>query len=136
MAKRESSRVWFIVKLLLAVVFSPVILAALIAGFIVGGMWSMFFSFGRNDRPGFFSHLASQMLGYFLTGKLFGPKDQEAVRDVRLRDFDGHEHLVRIRGEFTAGNVAVGDEVEIAGFDRRGTLLFHRGFNQRTRSEI
>lgn len=58
------------------------------------------------------------------------------VRDIRLKDKSGVEYLVRIKGDLYAGNVNVGDDIEVEGFDRRGTIMFYRGKNIRTRSEI
>ena len=137
MTKPETNSLWLLPRLVIGIFLLPFILAALIAGFIVSGMWSLFFSFGsRGDRPGFVSHLASQLLGYYLTGKLFGPKEMVPVRDIRVRDASACEHLVRIRGELSAGNVAVGDEIEVSGFNRHGTLMFQRGVNRRTRAAI
>jgi hypothetical protein len=137
MAKPESSGFWLIPKLIIGIMLLPFAAAVVVAGFIVSGMWSMFFRFGsRDDGPGFVSRVASQLLGYYLTGKLFGPKDLVPVRDVRLRDGDAQEHLVRIRGELSAGNVAVGDEIEVSGFIRHGTLMFERGINRRTHAAI
>jgi hypothetical protein len=131
MAKPEFNWASFIIKFAIGLILFPFIIAALVFSIF----WSFFFGSGRN-RPGFFSSLASQVVGFFLTGKLFGPKDQVPVRDIRLRDEVGQEHLVRIRGELLAGNLNVGDEVEVEGFDRRGTLMFRRGHNKRTRAEI
>ena len=137
MTKPETNSLWLLPRLVIGIFLLPFILAALIAGFIVSGMWSLFFRFGsRGDRPGFVSHLASQLLGYYLTGKLFGPKEMVPVRDIRVRDASACEHLVRIRGELSAGNVAVGDEIEVSGFNRHGTLMFQRGVNRRTRAAI
>lgn len=58
------------------------------------------------------------------------------VRDIRLMDKSRVEYLVRIKGDLYAGNVNVGDDIEVEGFDRRGTIVFYRGKNIRTRSEI
>jgi hypothetical protein len=134
MTKPESTWPSLITKFTIGLILSPLI----IGGIIIALVFSIFlsiFGFGRN-RPGFFSSLASQVVGFFLTGKLFGPKEQVPVRDIRVRDEEGQEHLVRLRGELVAGNLNVGDEVEVEGFDRRGTLMFRRGRNKRTRAEI
>lgn len=134
MAKPEFKWPSFLIKLTIGLAIFPLIIGAIIAG-VFFSLINSLFGFGRN-RPGFFSSLASQVVGFFLTGKLFGPKEQVPVRDIRLRDEVGQEYLVRIRGELVAGNLNVGDEVEVEGFDRRGTLMFRRGRNKRTRAEI
>jgi hypothetical protein len=123
------------IKISLLILFFPVILSVLIAAMMASFLFS-FLSFGRGARPGFLSSLASQVIGFFLTGKLFGPKDQIPVRDVRIRDKNGNEHLIRIAGELITGNFNVGDEIEAQGFNRRGTLIFYKGRNYRTGSEI
>ncbi|MFH1014976.1 MAG: hypothetical protein V1762_03555 [Nitrospirota bacterium] len=135
MAKRETSLPMFLLKAALWICFFPIILGVILGLVIASKMFS-FLTPGRSDRPGFFSTLASQVVGFFLTGKLFGPKDLIPVRDLRLRDKNGLEYLVRIRGELYAGNVNGGDEIEVEGFNRRGTIEFLRGRNLRTRSEI
>jgi len=132
MAKPETDWLRILLKLAMGILFLPVILVVVIAGLIVGRTFSIL-GIGASK---FFSGIASQMIGFFLAGKLFGPKEQVPVRDIRLRDASEQEHLVRIRGELVAGNVNVGDEVEVEGFDRRGTLMLRRGKNLRTRSEI
>ena len=116
----------------MGILLLPVILGVVIAGLIIGITFSIL-GIGSSK---FFSGLASQIIGFFLTGKLFGSKEQVPVRDIRLRDDSGQEHLVRIRGELFAGNISVGDEVEVEGFNRRGTLMLRRGLNKRTRAEI
>lgn len=137
MVKPETSGLWLLSKLVIGILLLPFMVAVIIAGFICSGMWSLFFRFGRHsEEPGFASRLASQVIGYYLTGKLFGPKELVPVRDIRLRGSDAREYLVRIRGELSAGNVAVGDEIEVHGFNRHGTLIFERGINRRTRASI
>ena len=123
------------IKIPLLIFFFPVIISVLIAAMMASFIYS-FLSFGRGARPGFLSSIASQVIGFFLTGKLFGPKDQIPVRDVRIRDKNGNEHLIRIAGELIAGNFNVGDEIEALGFNRRGTLIFYKGRNYRTGTEI
>lgn len=132
MAKPETDWLRILLKLAMGILLLPVILGVVIAGMIVGKTFSIL-GIGASK---FFSGIASQTIAFFLTGKLFGPKEQVPVRDIRLRDDSGQEHLVRIRGELFAGNISVGDEVDVEGFDRRGTLMLRRGLNKRTRSEI
>jgi len=129
-AKPETNWASMLLKLTLGIILFPFLIALPLAAAI----FSIFF--GDGGKPGFLSNISSQVVGFFLTGKLFGPKDHVPVRDIRLRDASGQEHLVRIRGELVAGNMSVGDEVEVEGYSRRGTLMFRRGRNKRTRSEI
>jgi hypothetical protein len=128
----------------LARVIGGLVIGVLLIPFVIGAVAAVMlvhFSFSIlrprvSRQPSAFSSLGSQVLGFLLTGKLFGPKEQVTVRDVRLRTLAGGEQLVRIRGELVAGNLNVGDEAEVEGFDRHGTLMFRRGRNKRTRSEI
>ena len=82
--------------------------------------------------PGFLEHF----LSYFMLHRMFKPPEMETVRDFRLRIDGGRERLVRIRGDFVAGNVNPGDEVVVEGPDRAGTIVFRRGMNLRTQSQI
>lgn len=132
MAKPETAWLRILLKLAMGIVLLPVILGVVIGVLIAGFTFSLLGIGGSR----FFSSLASQIIGFFLMGKLFGQKEQVPVRDVRLRDDSGQEHLVRIRGELVAGNINVGDEVEVKGFNRKGTLMLRRGKNLRTRAEI
>jgi hypothetical protein len=135
LSKPETTFAGVAAKLVIGLLLIPVFLGAL------GAVMLFRFTFAllsprSSGGPGFFSGLLSQVSGFFLVGKLFGPKDQVLVRDFRLRDSTGQEHLVRLRGELTAGNLSVGDEVDVEGYNRRGTLMFRKGLNRRTRSEI
>jgi hypothetical protein len=134
LVKPEFSWAGFLIKGGILVLLSPVLLGVIIAAIVVSSILSIL-GFGRGG-PGFFSGLASQVIGFFLTSKLLGPKADLPVRDIRLRDGAGNEHLVRIRGDFIAGNVNVGDDVTVEGFNRGGTLIFWHGRNHRTRSDI
>jgi hypothetical protein len=84
----------------------------------------------------FLSTLTTQVLGFMLTRRLMGPVANVPVRDIRVRDSSGIEHLVRIKGQLTSGAVAVGDDVTVEGWNRGGMLLFRRGYNQRVRTAI
>ncbi len=125
----------FLGKLALGILFLPVILVVGATALVISAAFSIL-SFGRGGGPGLFSNIASQVFSFFLIGKLFGPRREVPVRDIRLRDASGLEHLVRIQGELRAGNLNVGDDVEVEGFDRGGTLMFRGGWNRRIRSEI
>ena len=87
---------------------------------------------GSGQGSGFFG----QFLNMLMMRRIFKPKDLETVRDFRLREETGAERLVRIRGDFVAGNVNTGDEVQIEGSNRSGTIIFRRGHNLRTNSQI
>ncbi|MEZ5549042.1 MAG: hypothetical protein R3E74_14850 [Pseudomonadales bacterium] len=124
-----------ILSLILVLVTLPLILGAVVA-LKIGLSWFKFFPSQtfpqQQDQPG----IGSQLLGFFLYGSLFGPKKVDTVRDIRLRDEHGQEQLVRIVGDFVTGNVNIGDEIVAVGWNKRGTLLFHRGRNLRTNSDI
>jgi hypothetical protein len=120
----------FLLKVCLGLILLPFALIFAVPFLI---LLSLFRGSGRS--PGLFSNLGSQLMSFWLTAKLF-KKDDVPVRDIRVRDHSGAEHLVRIRGHFIAGNVNVGDDVTIEGVDRGGTLMFRRGTNHRTGSEI
>ena len=85
---------------------------------------------------GIFCMIFGQLLGALFSAKLFGKEKQIQVRDVRLRDSHLQEHVVRFRGELRAGQVAVGDEIEIWGKNRGGTIMARWGYNFRTRTRI
>lgn len=58
------------------------------------------------------------------------------VRNLRVRDDDDVEWMVRMKGQITLGNVATDDLVSLWGRWRGGTLLVTHGYNHRTRSDI
>lgn len=130
MTKPESSLGKFLLKVCVALMLLPLVL-------ILGvPLLMLSWLFGRSSRsPGLPSGLANQFLSFWLTSKLF-KKDDVPVRDIRVRDLSGVEHLVRIRGHFITGNVNVADDVTMEGVDRGGTLMFRRGTNHRTHCEI
>ncbi|RJR44329.1 MAG: hypothetical protein C4567_04490 [Deltaproteobacteria bacterium] len=139
MSRPEFSWGGFLLKLLL-VFLGVLILGPLVLGFVVvmvamSLLLRLFFGGGGGGR-GFFSSVASQVVGFFLTSKLIGPRAEIPTRDVRVREQTGQEHLVRIKGEIIAGNITVGDEVIVEGYDRQGTLMLSRGWNKRINSEI
>lgn len=123
----------FIVAVL---VIGPIIIGIVLGVVLVSLILSAIFPRGVANRPGCLSSLATQVFGFFLSSKLRSPQADVPVRDARLRDAQGQEHLVRIKGEITSGNINAGDEVEVEGPNRNGTLVVRRGWNKRTRSEI
>ncbi len=133
MAPRETSAWGWLGKLLLL----PVLIGAGAAFMLIKFSFSLFDSSARGARqPGFASNIGNQVTSYVLFNKLFGPKEQVPVQSVRVRDSCGQEHQVQIRGDLYAGHLTPGDDVELEGYDRRGTLILARGWNKRTRSEI
>ena len=136
LAKRESGWLGMMGRFLLAVfLVGPLIVAGFVASQI-----SSFLSWGRSSNRrngrGFASQIGQTMASSYLASKIYGPQDGVPVRDVRVRDSKRLEYLVRVQGDFVAGNFSVGDEIEAVGFDRHGTLLFRSGWNKRTRTKI
>jgi len=140
MARPDFSWIGLLIRLLVCgiafFVFGPIALGIIFAMIIFSTMLSIFLPFNRRSGPGFISSVATQFVGFFLTSKLLSPKADVPVRDVRLRDKSGQEHLIRLKGDLVVGNVNVGDEIEVEGYDRKGMLMLVRGKNKRTRSEI
>ena len=120
-----------LLKIAIALFLLPFALGIL----IVVSLFSMMSS-GQGGQKGFLSQIGSHMATIFLVDRVFGQKEQVPVRDIRLRDIGGHEHLVRVRGELIAGTVNVGDEIDVEGTDENGTLMLERGWNKRIRTEI
>ena len=134
-ARSESHWLVTVGKVVLGIVVIPTMLGFAIASQILAWMlpgpkWA------RRESPGF-SNLFGKHVAYsYMSAKLFGTKEGVTVRDVRIRDANGLEHLARLRGELFAGSLSVGDEVELEGYDRHGTLMCRLGRNKRTRSKI
>lgn len=136
MVKRESR--WFgsVARFaLLAIITVPIV----VGGFVGAQVLSMFSGWGSSRRgrgPGFVSHAGRTFGTSYLASQFHRPQDDVPMRDVRVRDPSRLEHLIRVEGDFIAGNFSVGDEVEVAGHDQHGTLLFRHGLNKRTRTKI
>jgi hypothetical protein len=90
----------------------------------------------RVFRGGFLSAVAVQVTSFMLTRRLLGPVANVPIRDFRVRTSGGQETLVRMKGQLVSGGLAVGDDVHLEGWERGGTLLFRRGYNNRIRAEI
>jgi len=58
------------------------------------------------------------------------------VRNFRIRDREGNEYQVRMKGHLQIGNVSPADRLSIWGKWKKGTLVFKRAYNHRTKSEI
>jgi hypothetical protein len=134
MARREFDWAKLAIKAAVLLVFSPILMSVAVVWMAIA-IGASLFGF-RRGGPGFISGVATQVVGFFLTSRLLGPKPDTPVRDVRVKDTGGNERLVRIHGDFAAGNVNVGDDITVKGVDRRGTVILRRGFNHRTGSDI
>lgn len=128
MIRPKFNWVGFLIKGALLIFLLPIILGVGLAFFVV----SLFLTIvGFRRMSGGSPSLVSHFFYFLLSHKLLGSKSEVAVRDLRLRDVGGNEHLVRIKGDFLTGNVNVGDDVTVEGFNRGGTLIFWRGQNHR-----
>jgi len=87
-------------------------------------------------KGGFLSAVAVQVTSFMLTRRLVGPVANVPIRDFRIRDGNGNETLVRMKGQLVSGGVTVGDDVVVEGWERGGMLLFRRGYNNRIRADI
>jgi hypothetical protein len=83
-----------------------------------------------------FINALKKILSLFIPSGKRPEKKQVHVRDVRLRDEQLREYIIRFRGELRSGHIAVGDQIEIWGADRGGTLMARWGYNFRTKSRI
>jgi hypothetical protein len=92
--------------------------------------------FSKVFKGGFLSAVAVQVTSFILTRRLVGPVANVPIRDFRLRDSNGNDTLVRMKGQLTSGGVTVGDDVVVEGWERGGMLLFRRGYNNRIRAAI
>lgn len=81
------------------ILFGPIILGFLFALVILWLLVGFLFPQSTRSGSGCLSSLTNQMFGFFLTKQLFGPKVEEPVRDVRLRDTNRQESLVRMKGD-------------------------------------
>ena len=92
--------------------------------------------FPRSKSKGFTLDIIHQLTGFLFSLSSTKTAPAIPVRDFRLLDAGGDEHMVRIRGDIVTGSIKVGDELSVTGVDDRGTLMFRRGWNQKIRSEI
>lgn len=120
----------------LALLLGPIIIGAALGLFVVWLMFSLFFPKRGGGHPGILSNAFSHGIGYLFSKRLNRAAADVPVRDVRVRDAGGAEHLVRLRGDIVSGGVNVGDDIVAEGPNRGGTLLFRRGWNSRINSEI
>ena len=123
--KRAFSVLHFLVRVVLAVVLAPVALF----------LWLLYGMVSNNrGRPTFVSEVAVRAAGFWAGKKLVD--NTVTVSDVRVRDGLGKQWLVRIRGHFRSGNLALGDTVTMHGVERNGTLWFREGMNHTIRAKL
>jgi hypothetical protein len=63
-------------------------------------------------------------------------KERVYVITLRVRSADDVQKDIRLEGRLTGVNVAQGDRVSLWGKDRRGLLIFQRGYNHTTNGSI
>lgn len=92
----------------------------------------------RSGQSGssFLSAVASHVTGHWVSMRLFGNARDVPVRDVRVRDANGQQYLVRVVGDLSMGNLSAEDAVTLSCVNRKGTYLLRRGVNHTTRSSI
>ncbi len=131
---------FFLIKIVIIVlavfIIGPIIIGIMLGLIVASAIFSFMFRSGPRQGSGFLSGIFSHILSFIFTKHLLGQKEMVSVRDIRLRDPLGQEHLIRIKGEIVSGNINVGDEIEVEGLNRGGTLIFRRGWNKRIKSEI
>lgn len=123
-AAKVAFSVFVLGPLLIAAAFASLLLSPLLRGF-----------FGHHQRSLAAGFIRQFTISYAMT-KIFRPLEQVPVRDVRVREDSGREHLIRVKGDLLSGNFNVGDEVEVTCTDKQGTLIFRHGWNRRTRSKL
>jgi len=131
---------FFLLKIIILVIaffiIGPIIIGIMLGLLVTSAIFSLLFPSRPRQGSGFLSSIFSHMLSFIFIKHLFGQKEMVSVQDIRLREHSGQEHLIRIKGEIVSGNINVGDEIEVEGFNRGGTLIFRRGWNKRIKSEI
>jgi len=75
------------------------------------------------------------LLAFFGIGRR-AIEERIPVRNFRIRDREGNEYQVRMKGHLQLGSVAPADRLSIWGKWKKGTLIFKRAYNHRTQSEI
>ncbi len=61
---------------------------------------------------------------------------KKTITSVRIRLEDGRQREARFDGDFLLGSVALGDEIALWGYRRRGTLIVKRAYNHTTEAKI
>jgi hypothetical protein len=130
----------FIIKIIFfgfaILIIGPIVIGVVLGLAIASAMFSSMFSSSHSQGSGFLSNIFGHLFNFLFTRNSFREKELISVRDIRLRDQIGQEHLVRIKGDIVSGNINVGDEIEVTGINKGGTMLFRRGWNKRIKSEI
>jgi hypothetical protein len=68
---------------------------------------------------------------------LLGRKDTKLpTRYVRVKDGNGQEHMVRMKGDLVCGTVGMGDVVSFWGRHEAGTLHMNFAFNHKLNAEV
>jgi len=133
-SKQKISWIFFIIKTLLLILLLPVILGMIIASFVISVIMSLV-GFRRRE-PGSRSVWLWHLTSIYSARKYAAAQEGEPVRDFRIQVSAGNELLVRLQGELKYGNINIGDDITVKGRLRHGTLIFWRGYNHRTFSEI
>jgi len=79
-----------------------------------------------------FGHLFWIMIGRGSHGR----KREEPVFNVVVRTHNGKQHIVRIKGHLVRGTLQSGDSIAVNGKWDSGTLLFRKGYNFTTNSDL
>jgi hypothetical protein len=120
----------------LALLVGPIVIGLALSLLMVWVIVSLLFPSRKGGHSGVLSSAMSHGIGYLFSKRLTRAAADVPVRDLRVRDAGGAEHLVRLRGHVVSGSVNVGDDIRAEGPDRDGTLLLRRGWNSRINSEI
>ena len=135
----QGSSVGCLISLLLLPVLIFVVPSLLLAMVFITVPMKMFNMFGMGKprgHPGFFENLLRQITGAAVNNWFANRRDPVWVRDVRLRDPSGQQHVVRVQGDIVSGSVSIGDDVDLEGYDRGGTLFLSRGWNRSVNAKI
>ena len=125
-----------ILKFVFGIIIFPIIICTVLAIAFTRKIHSFLDNRPTRSGSGFGSRIMSHFFGYFLIGKLTGPKETISVKDIRLRDKKGREYLLRVIGDLVMGNFSVGDEIIVEGKNEGGAIIVKKGWNCRTKSEI
>lgn len=121
------------VGILVAITLIPILLAAFI-GFIFLALILTFLRLGALLTTLNPLNLLA-LLAIFGIGRR--AKDQQVpVRNFRLRDADGNEYQIRMKGHLQTGDIIPADKLTIWGKWKDGTLIFKKAYNHRTQSEV
>lgn len=126
-------------SLLLLPILIFVVPSLFLAMFFITVPLKMFNMFGMGKsrgHPGFFENLLRQITGAAVNNWFTNRREPISVRDLRLQDAAGQQHIVRIQGDIVSGNVSMGDDVDLEGHDREGTLFLSRGWNKSANATI